>query len=77
MSDIETRVKTCIAEAMGIGLDTVTNTSRLEDDLAVDSLDEIEILMLIEEEFGIDLPDDAFDNLVTVNDVVERLKKYL
>jgi acyl carrier protein len=68
------KVKEKIAEQLGIDEEEITLESQIVDDLDADSLDVIELLMMLEEEFDIEIPDSDLDQLNTVGDVVEYIK---
>jgi acyl carrier protein len=68
------KVQKIISEQMGIDEDEVTLESNIVDDLDADSLDVIELLMMLEEEFDIEITDEEAEKLVTVGDVVEYIK---
>ena len=70
MSDIEQRVKKIVAEQLGTKEADVKNTSSFVDDLGADSLDTVELVMALEEEFGIEIPDEDAEKLETVKDVI-------
>ncbi len=70
MSDIADRVKTIVVEHRGVDEDTVVETASLIDDLGADSLDTVELVMAFEEEFGIEIPDDAAETIQTFGDAV-------
>lgn len=68
--DIEAKVKEVVADQLGIAdLSTITLESKLIDDLGADSLDAIELVMALEEEFSIEIADDDAEKLLTVKDV--------
>ena len=75
MSDIESRVKKIIAEQLGVPESDVTNEKAFVADLGADSLDTVELVMAFEEEFGVEIPDDAAETIVTVGDAVRFLEK--
>ncbi len=75
MSDIAERVKKIIVHHLGVDADAVTNEASLIDDLGADSLDTVEVVMAFEEEFGVEIPEDKADKLLTVGDVVTYLEK--
>ena len=75
MSDIEARVKKIIAEQLGVEESQVTNEKAFVADLGADSLDTVELVMAFEEEFGVEIPDDAAETIVTVGDAVKFLEK--
>jgi acyl carrier protein len=71
MSDIADRVKKIVVEHLGVEADKVTETASFIDDLGADSLDTVELVMAFEEEFGIEIPDDAAETIQTFGDAVE------
>ena len=75
MNIIEKRIKKIIAEQLDIKESEVYNTSSFSDDLNADSLDSIELIMRLEEEFKIDIPDEIAENFDTVEKVIEYIKK--
>ncbi len=75
--DIEAKVKEIIVEQLGVDAEKVTLDASFVDDLGADSLDTVELIMALEEEFGIEIPDDAAEKIATVGDAVEYLKKHV
>lgn len=75
MSDIATRVKKIVVEHLGVDEDKVTENASFIDDLGADSLDTVELVMAFEEEFGVDIPDDAAEKIQTVGDAVSFIKE--
>ncbi|MBI3419487.1 MAG: acyl carrier protein [Proteobacteria bacterium] len=71
MSDITTRVKKIIVEHLGVDEAKVTENASFIDDLGADSLDTVELVMAFEEEFGVEIPDDAAEKILTVKDAVD------
>lgn len=71
MSDIADKVKKIVVEHLGVDEDKVTDTASFIDDLGADSLDTVELVMAFEEEFGIEIPDDAAEKIQTVKDAIE------
>ncbi len=69
------KVKKIIVDQLGIDADKVTLEASFVDDLGADSLDLVELVMALEEEYGIEVPDEDAEKIVTVNDIVEYLKK--
>ena len=69
------RVRAIIAEQLGVKIEEVTDSASFIEDLGADSLDTVELVMALEEEFGIDIPDEDADKIKTVGDVMEYLKK--
>ncbi len=75
MSDVAERVKKIVVEHLGVESDKVTKEAHFIDDLGADSLDTVELVMAFEEEFGIEIPDDAAENIATVGDAVGFIEK--
>ncbi|MDD9911822.1 MAG: acyl carrier protein [Alphaproteobacteria bacterium] len=75
MEDIIVRVKSVIAENLGVEEDKVVESANFVDDLGADSLDTVEMVMALEEEFGIEIPDADAENIATVEDAIEYVKK--
>ena len=69
------QVKKIIVEQLGVDEDEVTPDASFVDDLGADSLDTVELVMAFEEEFGIEIPDDAAESIVTVGDAVKYIDK--
>src|SRR4026209_1648826 len=69
------KVKGIIAEKLGVDEEEVTPDASFVDDLGADSLDTVELVMAFEEEFGIEIPDDAAESIVTVGDAVKYIDK--
>ena len=66
MSDIEKRVKDVVVEQLGVDEAEVTNAASFVDDLGADSLDTVELVMALEEEFGTEIPDEEAEKITTV-----------
>ena len=75
MSSIEERVKKIVVEQLGVKDDQVTPSASFVDDLGADSLDTVELVMAFEEEFGIEIPDDAAEHIQTVGDAVKFISE--
>ena len=75
MSDIAERVKKIVIEHLGVEEAKVTDTASFIDDLGADSLDTVELVMAFEEEFNVEIPDDAAESIVTVGDAVKYIDK--
>ena len=74
MSDIGDRVKKIVVEHLGVDAEKVTDNASFIDDLGADSLDNVELVMAFEEEFGVEIPDDAAEKILTVKDAIEFVK---
>ena len=70
MSDVSTRVKKIVVEHLSVEEAKVTDTASFIDDLGADSLDTVELVMAFEEEFGVEIPDDAAEKIRTVGDAI-------
>ncbi len=68
------KIQAMLAEALNLSLDKVTPDAKIVDDLGADSLDVVEMLSQLEEEYGIVIPDDEAENLVTVADVAKAIE---
>ena len=73
MSSIEEQVKSIVAEQLGVKEDEVTNDASFVDDLGADSLDTVELVMALEEEFETEIPDEEAEKLQTVGDVTKYI----
>jgi acyl carrier protein len=71
MSDISDRVRKIVVEHLGVEEDKVVESASFIDDLGADSLDTVELVMAFEEEFGIEIPDDAAESIQTFGDAVK------
>jgi len=71
MSDVAERVKKIVVEHLSVDEDKVTENASFIDDLGADSLDTVELVMAFEEEFGIEIPDDAAETIQTFGDAVK------
>ncbi|HAK63138.1 MAG: acyl carrier protein [Pseudomonadota bacterium] len=74
MSDIAATVKKIVVEHLGVEPDKVVEGASFIDDLGADSLDQVELVMAFEEEFGVEIPDDAAEKIQTVQDAISFLK---
>ena len=74
---LEERVKKIIAEQLGVNESEITNESSFVDDLGADSLDTVELVMALEEEFGTEIPDDEAEKIVTVQQAVDYIKTHV
>lgn len=73
--EIFEKLKAIVVDQLGVSEESVKEDATFVDDLAADSLDIVELLMAIEEEFGIEVPDDEAEKIVTVGDVVTYIKE--
>jgi len=71
MSDVLDRVTKMVVEHLDVEVDKVTDKANFIDDLGADSLDNVELVMAFEEEFDIEIPDDAAETIQTVGDAVK------
>ncbi len=69
------KIRKIIAESLSVEEDSITMETTFVDDLGADSLDVFEIIMAVEEEFEIEIPNEAAESIVTVGDAVEQIKK--
>ena len=70
MSDVADRVKKIVLEHLGVDEAKVVDNASFIDDLGADSLDTVELVMAFEEEFGCEIPDDAAEKILTINDAI-------
>jgi len=75
MSDIAERVKKIVVEHLGVEPEKVTEEANFIDDLGADSLDTVELVMAFEEEFGVEIPDDAAEKITTVKDAINFINE--
>ena len=75
MSETLDKVKKITADHLGADLEKIEPTSGFINDLGADSLDTVELVMAFEEEFGIEIPDDAAENIQTFGDAVKFIKE--
>jgi acyl carrier protein len=73
MSETADRVKKIVVEHLGVEDSKVTEEASFIDDLGADSLDIVELVMAFEEEFGVEIPDDAAEKITTVRDAIEYI----
>ena len=71
MSTIQERVKKIVVEQLGVAEDEVTNEASFVDDLGADSLDTVELVMALEEEFETEIPDDKAETITTVQQAID------
>jgi acyl carrier protein len=75
MSDVADRVKKIVVEHLNVEAEKVTENASFIDDLGADSLDTVELVMAFEEEFNVEIPDDAAESIVTVGDAIKFIKE--
>ncbi len=75
MSDIDAKVKKIICEQLDVDEKEVVPEASFVDDLGADSLDQVELIMAVEEEFDISIPDEDAEKIATVQDVIDYIKK--
>jgi acyl carrier protein len=71
---VEEKVKNIIVEQLGVDMESVTPEASFIDDLGADSLDIVELVMTMEEEFDLEIPDEDAEKIKTVNDVINYIK---
>jgi acyl carrier protein len=76
MSDTADRVKKIVVEHLGVEAEKVTEDASFIDDLGADSLDIVELVMAFEEEFGVEIPDDAAEKISTVSDAIKYIDEH-
>ena len=74
MAAVEDRVKELIVDQLGVSAEQVTPEASFIDDLGADSLDTVELIMALEEEFEIEIPDEEAEKIVTVGDAIAHLQ---
>jgi acyl carrier protein len=73
MSSVAEKVKKIVTEQLGVSAEQVTDDAKFIEDLGADSLDQVELIMALEEEFGSDIPDEEAEKLTTVGDAVRYI----
>ncbi|MXP67463.1 acyl carrier protein [Pantoea sp. Aalb] len=76
MNDIEQRVKKIVAEQLGVKEDEVINTASFVEDLGADSLDTVELVMALEEEFNTEIPDEEAEKITTVQAAIDYINSH-
>lgn len=74
MSNVAERVKKIVVEQLSVEAEKVTETASFINDLGADSLDTVELVMAFEEEFGVEIPDDAAEKIQTVRDAISFIE---
>jgi acyl carrier protein len=75
MATVDERVKKIIAEQLGVEEDEVTSEASFVEDLGADSLDTVELVMALEEEFGIEIPDEDAEKILTVGKALDYINE--
>ena len=75
MATVEERVKNIIAEQLGVDKEKIVNNASFVDDLGADSLDTVELVMALEEEFTAEIPDEDAEKITTVQQAVDYIDK--
>jgi acyl carrier protein len=75
-TNVEQKVKSIIAEQLGVGEDEIKATSSFIEDLGADSLDIVELVMAMEEEFEVEIPDEEAENIKTVSDAINYINTH-
>jgi len=77
MSGIAEKIKSVIAEQLGVKPEEVTDQAKFVDDLGADSLDTVELVMALEEEYGVEIPDEDAEKLTTVGEAIKYIEEKL
>ncbi|MBA2594654.1 MAG: acyl carrier protein [Gammaproteobacteria bacterium] len=77
MSNIEERVKKIVVEQLGVKEDEVTNEASFVEDLGADSLDTVELVMALEEEFKTEIPDEDAEKITTVQEAIDYVSEHV
>ena len=70
------KVKEIIAKQLSVKVDAIQNTTNIAEELGADSLDLVEILMSLEDEFGVSIPDEAIPEIKTIKDIVDFIESH-
>ena len=77
MSDVASKVKAIIVDKLGVDESEVVNEASFTNDLGADSLDTVELIMQFEEEFGIEIPDEDAENILSVQEAFDYISKQI
>ncbi len=77
MSDIAERVRKIVAEQLGVKEEEISNEASFVDDLGADSLDTVELVMALEEEFECEIPDEEAEKITTVQQAIDYITNHL
>lgn len=75
-TSIEERVKKIVTEQLGVSADQIKNADSFVDDLGADSLDTVELVMALEEEFEREIPDEDAENITTIQEAIDYINKH-
>lgn len=75
MAEVVQKVRSIIAEQLGVKIEEVTDTASFIDDLGADSLDTVELVMALEEEFGIEIPDEEAEKMTNVGEAIRYVEQ--
>lgn len=70
------KIKALIAEQLGVDIEKVTDEASFIEDLGADSLDTVELVMALEEEYGVDIPDEDVEKVTTVKDIIAYVEEH-
>ena len=76
MSDLKQKVVSVVAEQLGVREEDITPESSFVNDLGADSLDTVELVMALEDEFGIEIPDEEAEKIATVGDAIKYIEEH-
>jgi len=76
MADIEAKVKSIICDQLNVAEEDVVPEASFVDDLGADSLDQVELIMAMEEEFDLSIPDEDAEKIATVQDAIDYIRKH-
>jgi acyl carrier protein len=77
MSTVEDRVKKVVEDQLSVNQDQITMEASFIDDLGADSLDTVELVMALEEEFGVEIPDEEAEKITKVGEAIEYIKVHV
>jgi acyl carrier protein len=77
ISDIEKQVKEIVAAQLGLNEDSISNGASFVDDLGADSLDTVELVMALEEKFGIEIPDEDAEKITTIQQAIDYIQNHI
>ena len=77
MSSVGEKIKAVIAEQLGVKPEEVTEQAKFVDDLGADSLDTVELVLALEEEYGVEIPDEDAEKLTSVGDAIKYIEEKL